>query len=77
MVRDEVLGRSDCTALIDPALWAKRTSHDYLRFWWTRSVWRSTCTDTPSFLRAVTVLNTIDHNYMCLSINLGPVENQW
>ena len=22
MVRDEVLGRSDCTALIDPALWA-------------------------------------------------------
>jgi hypothetical protein len=35
------------------------------------------CTDTPSFLRAVTVLNTIDHNYMCLSINLGPVENEW
>ena len=25
MVRDKVLGRSDCTALIDPAVWAKRT----------------------------------------------------
>ena len=23
-LRDEVLGRSDCTALIDPAVWAKR-----------------------------------------------------
>jgi hypothetical protein len=50
MVRDEVLGRSDCTALIDPALWAKRTSHDYLSFWWTRSVWAIYLhRDTPSF----------------------------
>jgi hypothetical protein len=72
MVRDEVLGRSDCTALIDPALWAKSTSHDYLSFWWTRSVWAIYCFAPRHtiFLRAVTVLNAIDHNYLCLSINL-------
>jgi hypothetical protein len=70
MVRDEVLGRSDCTALIDPALWAKRTSHDYLSFWWTRSVWAIYfCKPRHTmFLRAVTVLNTMDHNYVYLSI---------
>jgi hypothetical protein len=42
MVRDEVLGRSDCTALIDPALWAKRTSHDYLSFGGREAFGRST-----------------------------------